>query len=189
MPEAMDPVTDEFLLTLAGLSAGLTGLFLVGMVFYIQSGYEQHERSREVVEPYFRAATIITFVAYAIPLGVALTLVALPLVWSQVLYWLLLLSLIVINVSTVTTVRQVQKVTSITMLTVVEVVGSIAIAAMIILPLATGGLAPNREELTPPMLISLGIAFFGTCVLVLSLFDIARFERAELEEPRRSTDE
>ena len=96
--------------------------------------------------------------------------------------------MIVINVSTVTTVRQVQKVTSITMLTVVEVVGSIAIAAMIILPLATGGLAPNREELTPPMLISLGIAFFGTCVLVLSLFDIARFERAE-EEPRRSTDE
>ena len=52
----MDPVPDSFLLTLAEASETLIGLFLVGMVYYIQSGFSQMERSREVVEPYFRAS-------------------------------------------------------------------------------------------------------------------------------------
>ena len=55
---------------------------------------------------------------------------------------------------------------------------------MVILPLATGGLSPEREDLVPGILLSLGIAFLGTCVLVLTLFDIARFERSELPDPK-----
>ena len=76
----MDPVSDGFLLTISSISAGLIGLFLVGMTFYIQSGYETHERSRHVVEPYYRAATTITFIAYSVPMAVSLTLIAVPLV-------------------------------------------------------------------------------------------------------------
>src|ERR687892_2791049 len=106
----MDPVSDSFLLTVASISAALIGLFLVGMIFYIQSGYESNERSREVVEPYFRAATAITLIAYAIPLTVSLTLVALPIIWSRLLLLVLLLALVIENVATVGTVRAVVRV-------------------------------------------------------------------------------
>lgn len=179
----MDPASDEFLVTLAELSAGLTGLFLVGMIFYIQSGYESNEHSRQVVEPYFRAATAITLVAYAIPLAVSLTLVALPIVWSRLLFIVLVVVLIVENITTVSTVRGVLRVAPLPLLVLVEVVGSAAVAAMVIVPFATGGLFPGREDLVPSLLISLGIAFLSTVVLVLTLFDIARFERSELPVP------
>ena len=178
----MEHVSDGFLLTISSMSAGLIGLFLVGMVFYIQTGYDTHERSRDVVEPYFRAATTITFIAYSVPLAVSLTLIALPLIWSQILYWALVIGLIVVNISTVSSVRAVQREVGLSLLTMVEVVGTVAIAAMVLLPLATGGLNPGQQDLVPGLLISLGIAFFGTCALVLSLFDIARFERSHAEE-------
>jgi len=175
----MDPVSDSFLLTVAEISAGLTGLFLVGMIFYIQTGNDRHERSRVVVEPYFRAATTITFILYAIPLGVSLTLVALPIVWSRLLYVALVLGLVVVDVSTVSTVRAAMRVTGLGLLVMIEVVGTVVIMLLVILPLATGGLSPGREDFVPSILLSMGVAFLGTCVLVLTLFDIARFERSE----------
>jgi hypothetical protein len=174
----IDPVSDDFLLTIAEISAGLTGLFLVGMIFYIQSGIKQHKRSRGVVEPYFRAATLITFIAYGIPLAVSLTLVSLPIIWSRLLYSALVVSLIVADVSTVSTVRAVMRVTRLRLLVVMEVVGTAVVALMAILPMATGGLSPDREDLVPAILLSLGIGFLGTCVLVITLFDIARYERS-----------
>ncbi len=180
----MDPVSDSFLLQVAEISAGLIGLFLVGMIFYIQTGYDRIERSREVVEPYFRAVTTITLIAYTIPLGVSLTLVALPIVWSRLLYLTLLLALIAVNVTTVATVRAVRRVARLGLLVMVEVVGTAVVALMVILPLVAGGFSPEREDLVPAILLSLGIAFFGTCVLVLTLFDIARFERSELPDPK-----
>ena len=48
----MDPVDDEFLTVLAGISASLICLFLVGMILYIQTGFDREQRTREVVEPY-----------------------------------------------------------------------------------------------------------------------------------------
>lgn len=175
----MEPISDSFLLTVAEISAGLTGLFLVGMIFYIQSGYDRHERSRVVVEPYFRAATTITFILYAIPLGVSLTLVALPIVWSRLLYIALILGLVVVDVSTVSTVRAVMRVTGLKLLGMIEIVGTVVVIFLVVLPLATGGLSPGRDDFVPSILLSMGIAFLGTCVLVLTLFDIARLERSE----------
>ena len=189
----MDPVSDTFLVSLAEIAAGLTGLFLVGMIFYIQTGYDRIERSRKVVEPYFRAATTVTFIAYAIPLFVSLTLVALPIGWSRLLFLILVLGLVVADVSTVTTVRTVRRATRLGLLTMMEVVGTAVVALMVILPLATGGLSPDREDLVPALLLSLAVAFLGTCVLVLTLFDISRLERseaarAEPELPERTAD-
>ena len=174
----MNPIADDFLLALAGISAALTGLFLVGMILYIQVGYERSERSRAVVEPYFRAATSITFIAYGVAVVVPLTLVALPVGWSVVLYYAMVVGLIVVNISTVSTVRTVQRELQLKLLAMIEVVGTVVIVLMIILPLALGGFSPEREDLTPGILLSLGIAFLGTWVLVLTLFDIARFERS-----------
>lgn len=179
----MGPTSDGFLLTIAEIAAGLVGLFLVGMIFYIQSGYEHHVRSRRVVEPYFRAATAITFVLLAIPLGVSLTMVALPIVWSRALFLVLAVMLVVTNVTSVSTLRAMVRQTGLGLPVVMEVVGTAGVALIVILPLATGGLTPGREDLVPPVLLSLGVAFLSICVLVLLLFDIARFERSDLPTP------
>ena len=185
----MDPVADVFLLLIAEVSAALIGLFLVGMIFYIQTGFGQLERSRVVVEPYFRASTRIVLILYSIPLVLSLTLVALPIVWSRLLFLTLIVGLVASNISTAVGVRPVMRVTGNRTLFINEIVGTAGVALMVILPLASGGFSPSRDDLVPPILISLGIAFLSTCVLVLTLFDIAQFERSEEldQEPQRST--
>lgn len=180
----MDPVSENFLLLVAEVSAALIGLFLVGMIFYIQTGFGQLERSRVVVEPYFRASTRIVLILYSIPLVLSLTLVALPILWSQLLFLTLIVGLVAANISTAVGVRPVMRVTGNRTLFINEIVGTAGVALMVILPLATGGLRPSREDLVPSMLISLGIAFLSTCVLVLTLFDIAEFERSDALDPK-----
>ena len=182
----MDPVADDFLTTLAGISASLIGLFLVGMILYIQTGFERTERTRGVVEPYFRAATLITFISLALPLGVSLTLVVLPIDWSRLLYAALIAALIAADVKTVEAVRVCVRSTGLQLLWVMEVVGTVLVVLMAAVPLLTGGLSPGREDFVPGLLVSLGIGFLSTCVLVLTLFDIARIERTETpaEEPQ-----
>jgi hypothetical protein len=106
----------------------------------------------------------------------------------------LVVGLIIVNISTVSTVRKVQRELRFNLLVMIEVAGTIAIGLIVILPLALGGLSPEREDLVPGILLSLGIAFLGTWVLVLTLFDIARFERsnlppADVDRPSPSTDD
>lgn len=179
----MNTVSNDFLLALADISAALTGLFLVGMIFYIQIGYEKRQRSRAVVEPYFRAATSITFIAFVVPVVVSLTLVALPIGWSVVLYYGLVFALIVADIATVSTVRKLHQEMRLGLLVMIEVVGTAVVVLMIILPPVTGGLTMEREDLVPGLLLSLGVAILATWVLVLTLFDIARFERSEPPVP------
>ena len=185
----MDPVADAFLLLIAEVSASLIGLFLVGMIFYIQTGFGQLERSRVVVEPYFRASTRIVLILYSIPLVLSLTLVALPILWSRLLFLMLIVGLVASNITTALGVRPVMRVTGNRTLFINELVGTAGVALMVILPLASGGFSPSRDDLVPPVLISLGIAFLSTCVLVLTLFDIAQFERSEEldQKPQQST--
>ncbi len=182
----MDPVADDVLTTMAGISASLIGLFLVGMILYIQTGFDRTDRTRGVVEPYFRAATLITFISLALPLGVSLTLVVLPIGWSQLLYAALIVALVAAEVKTVDAVRGCVRATGLRLLWAMEVVGTIIVVVMAVLPLSTGGLSPDREDFVPGLLLSLVIGFLSTCVLVLTLFDIARIERtATSTEPAR----
>ncbi len=174
----MEPVSDDFLEALAGISASLIGLFLVGMILYIQTGFDREERTRSVIEPYFRAATLITFISLALPLGVSLTLVALPIGWSLLLYATSIVALVAADLQTINTVRVAVRATGLNLLWVMEAVGTVLVVAMAIIPLATGGFSPDREDLVPGLLLSLAIGFLSTCVLVLTLFDIARIERS-----------
>ncbi len=171
--------TDGFLLSLAEVSAGLIGLFLVGMIFYIQTGFRLLERSRSVVEPYFRASTRIVLIVYSVPLAVSLALVSLPIGWSRIVFWGLILALLAANVSTVGGVGPVMSATRSRLLLYNEIVGTAGVLAMVIVTLVLGGLVPDREELVPALLLGLGLGFLSTCVLVLTLFDIAEFERTE----------
>ncbi|MDH3306412.1 MAG: hypothetical protein OEO77_02660 [Acidimicrobiia bacterium] len=178
----MDPVADHVLDTIANISASLIGLFLVGMIFYIQTGFDRVERSRDHVEPYFRAATLITFISLAIPLGVSLSLLTLPIAWSRLLYLILVAALIAADVSTINAVRACVRATGLNLLSMMEFVGTVMVIVIAGLPVTTGALHPEREDLVPALLISLGVGFLSTCVLVLTLFDIARLERADLPQ-------
>lgn len=176
----MDPVADDALGTIADISASLIGLFLVGMIFYIQTGFDRVERSRDLIEPYFRAATLITFISLAIPLGVSLSLLTLPLGWSRLLYLTLVTALIAADVTTVRAVRACVRATGLRLLSIMEIVGTVMVVVIAGLPVTTGGLHPDREDFVPALLVSLGVGFLSTCVLVLTLFDIARLERTGL---------
>src|SRR5918992_4565097 len=96
----MGAVSDGFLLNIAEVSASLIGLFLVGMFFYVETGFRRAIRARDVVEPYFRASTRIVLILFSIPLVLSLTLVVLEPVWSRTLFVLLSLGLLAANIDT-----------------------------------------------------------------------------------------
>lgn len=172
----MRRVSDEFLLNMAEVSASLIGLFLVAVFFFVETGFRRLDRSRAVVEPYFRAGTRIVLVLYAIPLGLSLTLVALELIWTRMLFALLSLLLIAANVDTAVRVRAVAQATGSRALLLNEVAGSVGVLVLVPIPWILGGLHPTREDLTWAILLAFATGFISIVALVLSVFDMARFE-------------
>lgn len=181
----MRHVSDGFLLNMAEVSASLIGLFLVGVFFYVETGFRRLDRSREVVEPYFRAGTRIVLVLFAIPLGLSLTLVALEPIWTRVLFALLSLMLIAANIDTAARIRSVARLTRSTALFVNEVGGTVGVVALVVVPWVLGGLHPTREHLTWAILLAFASGFISICALVLSAFDIARIEVGDRSKGER----
>jgi hypothetical protein len=61
----MREVSDAFLLMLAEVSGGMLGLFVVGVLFFVESAFRQLEgRERGVVEGYFRARSSTSLPAH-----------------------------------------------------------------------------------------------------------------------------
>jgi hypothetical protein len=172
----MREVSDAFLLNLAEVSAALIGLFMVGVFFFVDTGFRRLDQARGIVEPYFRASTRIVLVLYTFPLGLSLSLVALKPVWSRVLFVLLSLLLLAANLDTVVRIRTVARVTGSTALLVNELVGSAAVVAIVVLPWVLGGLHPTREDLAWAILLAFAAGFTSISALVLFVQDLARFE-------------
>jgi hypothetical protein len=170
-------VTDAFLLNMAEVSATLIGLFLVGVLFYVEIGFGPGKVARRVFEPYLRAGTRITLIVFAIPLGLSLTLVALEPLWSRVLFVVLSLLLIVANIDSAIRVRGLAK--GSVVLVVNEIVGSVLVVVLVTLPWVLGGLSPTREDLTWAILLSFAAGFLSIGATVMSAFDIARSEAAD----------
>jgi hypothetical protein len=59
-------VSDSFLLQMAEISAGLFGLLLVGMLFFVETGFRRLGAEREAVVHYFRASTRIVLVPWVL---------------------------------------------------------------------------------------------------------------------------
>ena len=175
----MQEVTDAFLLQVAEISATLIGLFLVGVLFYVETGLHRlGKEAREVFEPYFRAGTRIVLLLYALPLFLSLTLVALGPTWNRVLFLLFSIMLVAGNVETAVRVRAVARVERSAVWLVNEVVGSLAVLAVVLVPWLLGGLHPSREDLTWAILLSFGAGFVSVAALVLSIIDTGRYETA-----------
>jgi predicted secreted protein len=175
----VQPVTDAFLLNMAEVSATLIGLFFVGIFFYIESGLRRLEHVRDSVEPYLRAGTRITLIVFAIPLGLSLSLVALDLVWSRILFAILCVTLIAANVDSLVRVRGVSRASRSPGFLVMELVTTALAALLIVAPWALGGLHPTRKDLTWAILLSFAAGFLSIFETVMSVFDISRIEDVE----------
>lgn len=178
----MRDISDGFLLNMAEVSASLIGLFLVGVFFYVETGFRRYSRARDDVEPYFRASTRIVLILYSIPLVLSLTLVVLEPIWTRILFGVLSVGLVAANFVTAIRIRAVARVTGSAALLVNEIAGSVAVVAIVIVPWLLGGFHPTREDITWAILLSFATGFASICALVLSAFDIARFETAGTRE-------
>ena len=172
----MREVSDAFLLNMAEVSSALVGLFLVGIFFYVETGFRRVVSARPVLEPYLRASTIIVLAAYAFPIMLSLSLVALEMPWSRALFALLSAILVATNVVTVLRLRAAEKVAHSTVMVANEVFGTATVIVMVTLPWALGGLEPSREDLTWAILLAFASGFLSVCTIVLSVFDTSALE-------------
>ena len=171
----MRPISDAFLLNIAEVSATLVGLFVVGVFFYVDSGFRRLEgRVRSIVEPYVRAGTTIVLVLFSIPLLVSLALVALEPVWATGLFAVLSVMLVITNIDSVRRVRRVTRATRSHLFIANEVVGTVAVVAIVALPWLLGGLSPSREDLTSAILVAFAAGFLSVATLLLSVFGSSR---------------
>jgi hypothetical protein len=178
----MREVSDDFLLNMAEVSAALIGLFMVGVFFFVDTGFRRLDQARGIVEPYFRASTRIVLVLYALPLGLSLSLVVLEPVWTRVLFALLSLLLVAANLDTAARIRAVARATGSTALLANELMGSAAVLVIVALPWVLGGLHPTRQDLTWAILLAFAAGFASISALVLFVLDVARFEAKSGDE-------
>jgi hypothetical protein len=173
------PVTDAFLLNMAEVSATLIGLFFVGVFFYVDSGLRRLEHVRAVFEPYLRAGTRITLIVFAIPLSLSLSLVAIDIVWSRILFVFLSVTLIAANVDTLVRIGAAARATRSRPFLANEIFATALTILLIVLPWVLGGLRPTREDLTWAILLSFAAGFLSICATVMSVFDMSRLETVE----------
>ncbi len=170
----MRPVSDAFLLNIAEVSSALVGLFLVGVFFFVENGFSRSAAARDVMEPYFRSGTRIVLILYAITIGLAISLVALELVWSRWLFLLLSVTLVAANVDSARRVMPVARVSRSSALLLNELLGSVAVVFIVTVPWILGGFHPTREDLTWAILLAFASGFLSISAAVLSAFDISR---------------
>ena len=177
----MQSVSDAFLLTVASMSAALVGLFLVGVFFFIDTGFRR-VRARDVFERYFRSGTRIVLVLFAISIFLSLGLIVLDPVWSRVLFVLLSAALIAANLDSAIRVLPIARSSGMLALSVNEALGTIGVLILVTLPWILGGFSPTREHLTWAILIAFLIGFLSFSAVVLVAFDLARLDVGEITE-------
>jgi hypothetical protein len=171
----MREVSDAFLLNMAEVTAALAGLFLVGIFFFVESGFRG--RGSAALEPYFRSGTRIVLILFSFPLLLSMTLVVMDPVWSHLLFALLGALLIAANVDSLRRVRGVGE-TSRTLL-INELLGTALVVFIVALPWILGGIDPSREDLTWSIMLSFAAGLLSVSAIVLSAFDLARLDRSD----------
>lgn len=178
----MRPVSDSFLFLMAEISAGLVGLFLIGVFFFIQTGFRRVAHGGDVVEVHIREGTRIVLLLFAIPIFVSLSLVALNPGWTKVLFVVLSLGLIAVNIDFVVRVRTIGWSDLVLPLSITGVLGPIGSLLLVTLPWILGGFNPTREDFTWAILVAFLIGFISIGALVLAAFDLAHLEASEIVE-------
>jgi hypothetical protein len=167
-------VPDDFLLNMAEVSATLIGLFLVGVFFYVESGFRRGDSSDEVFWRYLRSGTRITLIVLSIPLGLSLSLVVMDAVWTRLLFAVLSLTLIAANVDSAVRVRGVRHATGSRALLANEVVATALTVTLVALPWILGGIHPTRRDFAWSILLAFAAGLLSIGAIVMSAFDVAR---------------
>jgi enamine deaminase RidA (YjgF/YER057c/UK114 family) len=174
----MRAVGDELLLGIAGVAATVIGLFMVGVLFFVEGGMRGPGRqSRADLWRYMRSGTRIVMMLFAMALLLSLALVALELPWARALFVVLSALLVVANVETAVKVRATRVTQSRTLL-FNEIAGTVGVVAIVALPWILGGLRPSRADLTLAAFLALATAFASVSAIALSTFDLARLDSA-----------
>jgi hypothetical protein len=174
----MREVSDAFLLLMAEVSATLIGLFLVGILFLVETGFHHREQGRHVLQPYYRSGTRIVLLLFALPLALSLTLVVLEPIWNRLLFALFCVVLVAANVDTLRRIRPVLQLTGSRTLLANELAGTACVALAVLLPWVLGGFHPTREDLTWAILFSFASGFLSLTTILLSVFDTVDYEAA-----------
>jgi hypothetical protein len=181
----MRQVSDEFLLNVAVIAATLLGLLVVGVLFYVETGLHRMDRMRESFAPYLRAAAKLTMSLYVMALAVSLTLVILEPPWSRTVFALTGLGALLSLIGYTNRGRTLGQIAGSVLWSLPqEVFTWTFFAAVLFMPWILGGLRPGRGELTWGVLLALASGLLSTLNILLSIFDVAKFERAV-----RSTDD
>ena len=182
----MRRVPDAFLLNMAEVTATLIGLFLVGVFFYVETGFRRWDRSR-IFETYLRSGTRITLIVLSIPLGVSLSLVVMDPLWTRILFLVLSVVLIAANVDSALRVRGVRRATGSTALLVNEVLATVMTVPLLVLPWVLGGLNPTRRDFTWSILLAFAAGLLSIGAIVMSAFDVARLGPSSDQPPQEAT--
>ena len=174
----MRPVSDDFLLNMAEVTATLIGLFLVGVFFYAES-LQSDDRAHAVSRSYLRSGTRITLIVLTIPLGLSLSLVALEPAWSRAFFAVLSVVLLAANVDSILRLRGVRS----SALVANEAVTTAMTVALVTIPWILGGLEPTREDLTWSILLAFAAGLLSIAAIVMSVFDVARPGTERFEAP------
>jgi hypothetical protein len=191
------PVTDELLLNLAAISATLLGLLVVGVLFYVETGLRRLEHAYDVFAPYVRAAARLTMGLYVVALATALALVALELAWARVVFGLTGLAVLASLVDFTrrarvfgsaiggttrgsSTIRSEEVAAGWSRPD--ELIVWACVGGALALPWILGVATPDREDLTCGILLALALGLVSTLNMLLSVFDISKYERALRQE-------
>lgn len=167
----MNEVDQEFLLSLAGVSATLLGTFIVGVFFYIDSSAHRRLSGSRATDVYLRSGTRWVFTAYSIPLFVPLFLAATDRLWGAITFAALGTVLVVLTVETGRRTLAGGRSGMSHAFVINEWVTSAAVLAAMILPWALGGWVPRPAEFVPSLLLLLASGFASTAALVMAQFD------------------
>jgi hypothetical protein len=177
----MREVSDSFLLLMAEVSATLIGLFLVGVLFLVETGFHHREHARHVLAPYYRSGTRIVLLLFALPLALSLTLVVLDPIWNRLLFAFFCVILVAANVDSLRRIRSVAELTGSRTLLANELAGTACVVLLVVLPWVLGGFHPTREDLTWAILLSFAAGFLSLTTILLSVFDTVNSDAAAPE--------
>ena len=175
----MNPVSDPFLLQLAGITASLLGFFVVGVFFYVQRGL--FPSAAGAAQQYLQAATRTIIVLYGMALSLSLGLVVLELPNAALLYFCISTVLLWSVIRTSRAIGRLHRALEIRVLPQIPM--WLAAVAIVVAPWAMGGIDPSREQLTAAILLLGTFAFASSASLVLSTFDISRLESSAVRRP------
>ena len=180
----MASVSEGLLLTVAQIAATLIGLLLVGMFFYIETGFRRLTTVQAEAGAFLRATTKLVLLLYALVLAVSLALVAFDPLVVTALYLLLSVAVLAALAEMTVRARQLPRAVRRRHAAAWRVWPPTLIA--LALPALTGGWPLAAPALTDAVFLVGALAFFLTGGLLLFAFDLAGVERLAAEDPQHS---